>query len=83
MREDIIPALGVSRERFANALGVSRNTLQRILRAESSVTADMAVRLGFVVGNGPNLWLNMQKDYDLYHAERSIDMSEIKKLEVA
>lgn len=78
LREDVIPALDVTRSAFAEALGVSRNTLQRILREEASVTAEMAARLGKVVGNGPGLWLRLQTAYDLENT--TVDVSELPML---
>jgi addiction module HigA family antidote len=45
---------------IARLLGVSRQTLHRLMAGQSSITPDMAVRLGKLCGNGPNLWLNLQ-----------------------
>jgi antitoxin HigA-1 len=43
----------------------------------------MAVRLGYVLGNGPNIWINLQRTYDLWHAERRIDLGKLKTLHSA
>ena len=43
----------------------------------------MAVRLGKFCGNGPDLWLNMQQAFDLWHAEREVDVSGIPTVRVA
>jgi antitoxin HigA-1 len=51
-------------------LGVSRQTLHDILAEKQPVTPNMALRLGKLCGNGPNWWLNLQRNYDL-HVERS------------
>jgi addiction module HigA family antidote len=53
-------------------LGVTRQTLHRILAGTASVTPEMAVRLGKFCGNGPALWLNLQVAHDLWHAERRL-----------
>jgi addiction module HigA family antidote len=53
----------------AKALGVSRQTLHRVLSGKAGITLDMAMRIGAFVGNGPGLWLRMQSSYDLWHAE--------------
>ena len=45
---------------IARLLGVSRQALHRVMASQSAVTADMAVRLGKLCGNGPDLWLNLQ-----------------------
>lgn len=72
LREDVLPALGVSVTQAARDLGVSRQLLHGILRTVRPVTPEMAVRLGRYCGNGPQLWLNMQMNYDLWHAERTM-----------
>jgi addiction module HigA family antidote len=83
LREDIIPALGKSKTEIAKLLGISRQTLYDILDEKQPVTAAMALRLGKLCGNGPALWLNLQKRYDLERAERDVDVSAIPTLEVA
>ena len=65
LREDVLPALGIPLSRVAEALGVSRRTLRKILREEAAVTPYLALRLGKLCGNDPNLWVNLQARYDL------------------
>ncbi len=72
LREDVLPALGISVTRVAEALGVSRQTLHAILSERTAITPEMAVRIGKVCGNGPTLWLNMQIAHDLWQAERDL-----------
>ena len=50
----------------ARRLGVTRATLSRIRNGHSSISADMAVRLGLLFGTSPELWLGMQTSYDLW-----------------
>lgn len=50
----------------ARRLGVTRATLSRIRNGHSAVTADMAVRLGLLLGTSAELWLGMQTSYDLW-----------------
>lgn len=72
LREDVIPALkdqGVNLTQFARALGISRSLLYAILDENRPVTTNIAVRLGTVLGNGPIIWLNMQRAYDLWEIE--------------
>lgn len=61
----------------AKALGVSRQTLHRVLAGTSPVTVDLARRIGLFAGNGPGLWLRMQSAYDLWHAEHSAAKPEV------
>lgn len=72
LREDVLPALGVTVAAAARELGVSRQTLHRILAEAGPITPGMAVRLGKFCGNGAELWLAMQGHYDLWHAEREL-----------
>jgi len=65
LREDIIPALGKPVSEIAGLLKVSRQLLHAILREEAPVTPAMALRLGKLCGNGPDLWVHLQLRYDL------------------
>jgi antitoxin HigA-1 len=65
LREDVMPALGRMRAEIARLLGVSRQTLHAILTERAPVTPEMALRLGKLCGNGPDLWLALQSRYDL------------------
>lgn len=80
LREDVLPALNMSVTDAASELGVTRQTLHRVLRGTTAVTPEMALRLGKFCGNGPVLWIRMQEAYDLRHARRRIsgELSTIK-----
>jgi addiction module HigA family antidote len=65
---------------LASALGISRQMLHGILTGKHAVTAEMAVRLGYVLGGGAEIWLRMQRAYDLWHAERTVDTSKLRAL---
>ena len=69
LREDVLPHLGLTVSTFARSLGISRQTLHAVLSERSGVSAEMAVQLGACLGNGANLWLDMQSRYDLWQAE--------------
>jgi antitoxin HigA-1 len=68
----LLDALGLPVMAAAKALGISRQTLHRILSGTASITPEMALRIGKLLGNGPGLWLKMQMAHDLWHAERKI-----------
>ena len=72
LREVVLPSLDISVSEAARRLGVTRQTLHRILAETTAVTPEMALRLGKFCGNGPELWLRMQQSYDLWHAERAL-----------
>ncbi len=63
----------------ATLLGVSRQTLHRVMAGEIAVSPDMAVRLGKLVGNGPGLWIRLQGRYDTWEAGRRL-RAEVKKI---
>ena len=73
LREVVLPAMRVSVAGAAREMGVSRQQLYKILAEERAVTAEMAVRLGTYCGNGPELWINMQSAFDLWHAQRALE----------
>jgi addiction module HigA family antidote len=72
LRDDVIPALNISVSQAAKELGLSRQTLHRILAGQRGVSTETALRLGKWCGNGPALWARMQQTYDLWHTERTL-----------
>jgi addiction module HigA family antidote len=71
LREIVLPDAGLTQTELARQMGVSRLIISEILREKRAVTADIAHRLGRIFGNGPELWLNMQKAVDLWEAEQA------------
>lgn len=73
LREDVLPSLpGMTVSSFARSLGVSRQTLHSVLAERSGVSAEMALRLGTLLGNGAQLWLDLQTNFDLWQAEAKL-----------
>lgn len=83
LREDVLPSLGKSKTEIAKLLGVSRQTLYDILDEAQPVTPAMALRLGKLCGNGPDIWLNLQRKFDLQAAAAEVDVSKIPTLSAA
>lgn len=83
LREDVLPALGMTQKEFAERLGVSRLTVSDVLHEKRAVTADMAMRLGRLLGNGPEIWLRMQQTLDLWELTQRGGYDGIKALEAA
>lgn len=71
LREDVLPALGRPKAEIARLLGISRQSLYDILAEKQPVTPGTALRLGKLLG--PTLWLNLQRRYDLWQAERELE----------
>ena len=78
IRDDVLPELQISVNEAAEQLGVSRVTLSRVINGRSAITAEMALRVGKWVGNGPEIWLRMQGQYDLWQAKKKGDVK-VKK----
>ena len=70
LREIVLPASGLNQTQLAQRVNVSRRTINMILMEQRPITPDIAHRLGRVFGNGPRLWLNMQRAVDLWEAEQ-------------
>jgi len=84
LREDVLPRLsGMSVSAFARLLGVSRQTLHAVLAERSGITVEMALRLGTLLGNGPQLWVDMQTQHDLWRTNEKLrkELSLIRRLE--
>ena len=72
LREDFLPDYGLTVSSFAKALGVSRQTVNELLRERRAVSPSMALCLSRLFGTSPEFWLNAQRAVDLWDAERSI-----------
>jgi addiction module HigA family antidote len=73
LREDFLPDYGLTVSSAAVALGVSRQSVNELLRGRRAVSPEMALRLGRLFGNSPEFWLNAQRAVDLYDAARAIE----------
>jgi addiction module HigA family antidote len=85
LREDFLPDYGLSATALAAAIGVSRQTVNELMRERRSVSPEMALRLGKLFGNSPEFWMNAQRSVDLWDATKTIgaDMRKIKPLSAA
>ena len=83
LREDVLPALGMTQKEFASWIGVSRLTVSEILNEKRTITPDMAMRLGKALGNGPQIWLRMQQTLDLWELAQQNKYQRIKTLVAA
>ena len=71
----------ISARSFAEQIGVSASALNRVLNAKSAVTANMALRLGKALGTSPEMWMNMQQAYDLWHAKNEVPLNDIRQID--
>jgi addiction module HigA family antidote len=70
LREDVLPALGITQGRMAELLGVSRVTLTQLLHEHRALSGDMALRLEKLLGTSAESWLNMQQAVELWTARQ-------------
>jgi addiction module HigA family antidote len=76
-----IEPLNLSIAELARALGVSRKTISKIVNENGAITSDMALRLSRAFNTTPELWLNMQRNFDLWHAARdSSDWEDVEPI---
>jgi len=69
IKEDYLLPLSITIKDMAYTLGVSRKTLSKIINERGAITPDMALRLSRAFDTTPDFWLNLQQNYDLWHAE--------------
>jgi len=69
---DELQALGMSANRLAKELGVPANRLTQIIAGRRGISGDTALRLGKWFGTGPDIWMNLQKNYELRRAAQEI-----------
>jgi addiction module HigA family antidote len=74
LREDFLPDYGLTVSGLAQALSVSRQTVNELLRERRSVSPEMALRLSRLFGNSPEFWLNAQRAVDLWDAAQEIGL---------
>ena len=85
LREDYLPDYGLTVASLAEALGVSRQSMNELLRERRGVSPEMAVRLARLFGNSPEFWLNLQQRVDLWDAKLALkrELARIRPLKVA
>jgi antitoxin HigA-1 len=69
---DELQALGMSANQLAKELGVPTNRLTQIIKGNRGISGDTALRLGRWFGTGPDIWMNLQKNYELKLAANEI-----------
>ncbi len=81
IREVYLEPFSISARQLASSLGVSPSTLSRLLKGESGISPEMALRLSKVLGRTPESWLIMQDMYDLWVARNSLNLDDIHPLD--
>ena len=82
IREDFIPDYNLTTATLAKGIGVSRQTVNELLRERRAITPVMALKLSRLFGNSPEFWLNAQRTRDLWESEQRYrkDLQKIRPL---
>ena len=85
LREDFMPDYDLSVSGLAEKIGVSRQSINELLRARRALSPEMALRLTRLFGNSPEFWLNAQRAVDLWDAAQQLkkDVSRIRPIDAA
>ena len=78
--ETYMEPFGLSCRFLASRLNVAASTLNRILKKQSGISPEMALRLSKSLGRSPESWLAMQDNYDLSQARRKVKLGKVKKI---
>ena len=73
---------GLSCRFLAANLDVATSTLSRILKGQSSISPEMALRLSKALGRSPESWLTMQHAYDLWQAKKKVRLTNVSKIKL-
>jgi addiction module HigA family antidote len=77
LQEEFLTPLNMTQKQFADHIGCDVKVINRIVNARTSVTAEMALKLGAALKTTPDFWLNAQKEIDIYEASK--DMGTLPK----
>lgn len=82
LREDILPDYGLTVSGLADSLGVSRQSINELVREKRALSPEMAIRLSRLFNNSPEFWLNAQRAVDLWVASQALkkEVSRIRPL---
>lgn len=80
IKEDYLSPLGLSVTAAAAALGVTRQALSALINGRAGVSPEMAIRLSKAFDTTPQMWMNLQLQYDLWHAQQNAENLHVKVL---
>jgi len=72
LQEEFLTPLGISQKKLADHLGCDVKVINRIVNNKSSVTSEMALKLGSAFNTSPHFWLNAQQAIDIYRVRKRI-----------
>lgn len=78
LREEYITERGLTITEVANGLGITRQMLSAVVNEKAAITPELAVKLSEAFGNTAQFWVNLQKSYEIWHAEKKVDRTIIR-----
>jgi addiction module HigA family antidote len=78
LREEFINEHGLTVTEVAKGLGMARANLSAVVNERAGISPELAVKLSEAFGNTAQFWLNLQKNYELWHAEKKVNRSRIR-----
>ncbi len=82
IKEVFLEPYGFSYRTVATKLKVSPSTFHRLIKQQSNITPEMALRLSKTLGRSPESWLIMQDNYNLWQAKQNLNIDEVEKLAI-
>ena len=83
IREVYLEPRDISYRMVAAKLKVAPSTFNRLIKGQSNVSSEMALRLSKTLGRTPESWLIMQNNYNLWQARQTVNLDEVEALELA
>lgn len=83
IRFDCLEPLGLTVTKAAQILGISRKALSELVNGRAGISPEMAIRLSKAFGGSPEVWLRMQMNHDLWHAQRKANQIKVERYEPA
>jgi len=78
LREEFINERGLTITEVAEGLGIARANLSAVVNERAGISPELAVKLSEAFATTAGFWLNLQKNYELWHAEKNVDRKRIK-----
>ena len=83
IRAVYLEPLGISYRTVAAKLKVAPSTFNRLIKGQSNISSEMALRLSKILGRSPESWLIMQNNYNLWQTRQTINLDEVEELVIA
>ena len=82
LKEEFMKPFGMTQTEIARRIGVSRKHISEVVNGRKGISTDMALRLSRLFGTSPELWLNGQMAWDVWHAMREEDAYKLEAIEL-